>query len=201
VFALVLSGLPRAGLADVAVISAAAERHFARMPQVEIVSKIAGTCGADRLVNPDIAYCTSENRIILARAAAGSPTIGYKLAHLYGHAVQVRHGVATVALATIRARPKEEAALRADVTRQVECIAGVIHARSGLPPLSLMVLFREEPMTGSHWGRAPLRRGPRVSIGLSERDAWFQKGQEAGHPRVCSTVSFPADLVVRAFRQ
>ena len=143
----------------------------------------------------------SSNSIFITYDAMESPAGPYLLAHALGHAVQVRHGVADVALSTIRANRDNETALRKDVTRMVECIAGVLIARAGLPAPPLDQLFDLEPFTDSHWGRDPLRIGPQVTLGMAERNAWYQKGHAAGHPAACHTTLFSADLVVAAFRE
>jgi len=119
------------------------------------------------------------------------------LAHLYGHAVQVQHGVADFALGQIRQRRSEEAMLRGLVTRQVECIAGFIMARAGQDDVDLTTLFATEPFTDSHWGRDPLRIGPQVSIGLAVRADWFAIGQR-GDLAACGPGEFTADLLLEA---
>lgn len=178
----------------------AANASFDRMPTVTTVSTIGNTCGAGNGVNSQVVYCTTENTIFITNAAAAAPEGPYLLAHVYGHAVQVRHGVADVALRTITANRDREAELRMDVTRMVECIAGVILSGAATPQ-DLNALFTSEPFTGSHWGRSPLVQGPRVRLMLAERNRWLQKGFAAGEPSVCHTASFPADLVVTAFRR
>ncbi len=195
VFALMLwSG---AAVADpVADVAAAAAAAFDEMPRVQRVDQIAGRCGADATVNDQVAYCTTRNVIFLVSDGSVAP---YLVAHAYGHAVQVRHGVADFALAQIRARRSEEAMLRGLVARQVDCVAGFLMVQAGLPQASLMDWFEAEPFTGVHWGRHPLRVGPVVSIGLVERDAWFQIGQ-AGDLAACAPGEFTADLLVVALR-
>ncbi len=182
---------------DAQAVIDAANAAFDRMPVVEQVAVIEGRCGATAEVNKHVAYCTSENRIFLT---ATGPEAAYLLAHVYGHAVQVRHGVADVALRTIQRRRAEEATLRLDVTRMVECIAGVILHRAGVDQVDLTGMFATDPLSDSHWGRKPLSAGPRVTMTVAERNSWLQRGLAEGHPRVCGTVSFPADLVVAAFR-
>ena len=184
----------------VAEVAAAAQGAFANMPVVRRVDAIAGKCGADLQVNQRVAYCTSQNTIFLSRSAAARPEAAYQVAHLFGHAVQVQHGVADFALAEIRARRSEEATLRGYVARQVECIAGYLFWRAGLPEARLGDWMDQEPFTGSHWGRNPLRIGPQVSIGLGERDEWFQLGQ-AGDISACAPGEFTADLLVGALRE
>jgi hypothetical protein len=91
--------LGQAAAADpVAQVEAAAQAAFDRMPSVRRVDQIAGRCGADDSVNAVVAYCTTTNQILLARGAVASPQTPYMLAHVYGHAVQVQHGVADIAL-------------------------------------------------------------------------------------------------------
>lgn len=180
-------------------VAAAAADAFARMPAVVRVDQIEGRCGADRTVNGQVAYCTSRNQIFLTRDAADLPQAAYLVAHSYGHAVQVRHGVADFALAQIRTRRSEEAMLRGLVARQVDCIAGFLMERAGLPATSLTAWFPDEPFAGVHWGRDPLRIGPKVSVGLAARDEWFQIGQ-AGDLAACAPGEFTSDLLRDALR-
>lgn len=195
---ILLALLPQLASADpVQQVAEAAHAHFADLPQVQMVAAIPGQCGADEHVNSAAVYCTSDNTIYLAGRDAAAP---YRVAHLMGHAIQVRHGIADVALRRIRANRDSEPQLRRDVTRMVECLAGVIIARADLPTPDLAQLFESEPFSGSHWGRAPLTIGPQVSIGLNERALWLAKGAAAGTPAGCDTASFPADLAVQAFR-
>ena len=182
------------------MVELAAQQAFDDLPQVVRVEQIAGRCGADDTVNRTVAYCTSSNQILLANEASGDAQTPYMLAHVFGHAVQVRHGVADFALAQIRQRPTEEAMLRGLVTRQVECIAGFIMARAGQPQVALDTLFTEEPFTGSHWGRNPLRVGPDVTIGLPARAEWFAIGQ-AGDLAACAPGEFTADLLLQALNR
>ncbi|SEW08171.1 hypothetical protein SAMN04488515_0963 [Cognatiyoonia koreensis] len=184
---------------DLDRIMQSANRAFDRMPVLQRVEMIAGRCGADQTVNPAVAYCTSQNTIFASDAAATRPETAYLLAHTLGHAVQVNHGVADVALATINANRADEEALRGDVTRQVECIAGVIYSRAGLPLVDLADWFSREPLTDSHWGRDPLSIGPKVSIGLDVRNQWFARGYR-GQIADCATPRFGADLLIAAFK-
>ena len=186
-------------VADVALVGRAAERSFAAMPQVTFVDQISGQCGADLRVNSQIAYCTSRNEILMTNSAAKTPEAGYLLAHTFGHAVQVQHGVADIALRTIRDNPTLEADLRGYVARQVDCIAGVIYARSGLPKARLAQWRGDDPFDGPHWGRMPLSNGPRMGIGNQARDKWFQTGQN-GQLSACAVGVFGADLLLRADR-
>lgn len=185
---------------NAAQVHAAAVASFDRMPVLRRVGQIAGECGADESVNNDVVYCAANNIAYLTRDAAMQAEAGYLVAHVLGHATQIRHGVADVALATIQARRAEEVALRHDVTRQVECLAGVFYARAGLPAASLTDWFSTEPFTDSHWGRNPLTVGPKVTLGLAQRDAWFRKGQAATEPSVCATADFDAQLLIAAFQ-
>lgn len=177
----------------------AARLAFDGMPVVRRVDEIAGNCGADETVHPHVAYCTSRNQIFLTRDATALPEAAYLVAHSYGHAVQVRHGVADFALAQIRARRPEEEMLRGLVERQVDCIAGFLVARAGLPPASLTDWFLEDPFAGPHWGRDPLRIGPEVSVDLVTRDAWFAIGQ-GGDIAACAPGEFSSDLLVAALK-
>jgi len=181
----------------VVLVEQAARAAFDGLPMVRQVDQIAGQCGADDSVDPTAAYCTTTNQIFLARHAVDAPQTPYILAHLYGHAVQVRHGVADFALGQIRQRRAEEVMLRGLVTRQVECIAGFIVARAGVPQMDLNDLFSTEPFTASHWGRNPLQIGPEVSIGLAARADWFARGQQ-GDLATCAPGEFTADLLLDA---
>ncbi len=196
VLALLMAG-QAANANPVDQVAQAAKLAFDRLPQVRLVDQIAGNCGADDTVNQTVAYCTTQNRIFLVSAALDDPRAPYMLAHVFGHAVQVRHGVADFALAQIRQRRAEEDMLRGLVTRQAECIAGFIMARAGLPKVDLNALFREEPFTGSHWGRDPLHIGPEVSIGLDARAEWLDIGQQSDLS-ACGPGEFTADLLLEA---
>jgi predicted metalloprotease len=179
---------------------AAARASFDGMPRLRRVAAIAGECGADQHVNQDVAYCTTRNVVFLSDAAAARPEAPYLVAHVLGHAVQVRHGIADVALAQIRARRSEEPTLRGYVASQVECVAGFMMARAGQSGGSLADWFTDEPFTGTHWGRDPLRVGPQVAIGLAGRDAWFQRGQNAATLQDCAAGEFGAELLLRAYK-
>lgn len=181
-------------------VMAAANTSFDRMPRLQIVATISGACGADDSVNRDVAYCTTENVVYLSQAAAATPQAAYLVAHELGHAVQVQHGIADVALQEITRRRAEEATLRGYVASQVDCVAGFLYAKAGLPPASLASWFTNEPFTGTHWGRNPLRVGPQVQIGLAERDMWFQRGQAASDLSACAAGEFSADLLLRAYK-
>jgi len=194
---IVLAGVAKAD--PVADVAAAVNATFDRMPVIQRVAQIEGRCGADEHVNDVVAYCAPQNRVFLVSDAIGRPEAAYMLAHVMGHAAQIQHGVADVALATIRANRDQEDVLRADVTRQVECVAGVFYTRAGLPRADLTDWFSTEPFTGSHWGRDPLSVGPKVSIGLAERAAWFARGQ-GGDLAACATQSFGAELLIAAFK-
>ena len=185
------------GAADPAIdrLVAATQAAFPRAPAVVIGADVSGECGGGH-GKPAI-YCTSDNRIYL-RADLTGRAGAYALAHLYGHGLQVRYGVADLALAAIQADRAREAELRGMVTRQVECLAGMLVARAGLDLPPLTVFHTAEPFTGSHWGRRPVRAGPQVSIGLAARAEWFARGQAAGHPAVCDVGEMSADLIVAA---
>lgn len=192
---LILLILTGPAFANDVLIEAAAHKHFDKMPEVVRSDDISSVCGAARSANQDAVYCTSENRIYLRRDAQD---LSYKLAHLFGHAVQVNHGVADIALREVRARRDEEASLRAMVTRQVECIAGFLHKKASVPPR-----FTEgvEPFTGSHWGRNPLRIGPQVSIGAQTRMEWLSRGYGTGDLAACASGEIGAELLLKAFRE
>ncbi len=182
-------------------VVAAAERSFDQMPRVERVDQIAGHCGADATVDPHAVFCTSQNVIYRADAGQTEGQDLYFVAHLFGHAVQVRHGIADVALRTISANRDRETELRRDVERMVDCLAGVILSAAGVQDYNLEQEFAAEPFARPHWGRDPLSRGPWVELGLQERAIWLAKGLETQDPGVCDTDNFPADLAVAAFRR
>ncbi len=180
-------------------IGATAQSLYSKMPGVEIVDQITGECGATAAVNQRVAYCTSANTIFVARGVLDDPSIGYELAHQFGHAIFVQHGVADVALAAIRANRPKEAFLRGQVSRQIDCLAGVIYTRAGFSQAELVDWFKDEPFIGAHWGRNPLRVGPRASIGLAARNEWFVKGQMGAEPSVCAVPELPIELLVEPF--
>jgi predicted metalloprotease len=189
-----------AGHADlVSDVEQAAATAFRGMPRVVTVKTILGECGADAQVNDQVAYCTSRNVIFVSEEARDLPASAYMVAHLYGHAVQVRHGIADFALEQIRRRRDEEEMLRGLVARQVDCISGFLVARAGMTEVSLTDWFAEEPFAGTHWGRDPLRIGPQVSIGLGARDKWFQLGQ-GGDLAACAPGEFTSELLMTALR-
>ncbi len=176
------------------------------MPGVSLTSALRDVCGGDEGSDPYVIYCTSLNKIYvdakLSEKKMSDAEMGYRLAHAYGHAVQVRHGIADIALATIRANRAEETALRGMVTRQVECIAGVLMRRAyGKGVAGPAAWAGAEPFTGSHWGASPVARGPKVAIGLAERNAWFEKGRDSDDFASCAVGVFSADLILRAENQ
>ena len=181
-------------------IFAAAGGAFDRMPSLQVVDQIAGQCGANMAVNQQVAYCTTRNRVFLTTAARARPEAAYLVAHVLGHAVQVQHGVADIALREIRARRSEEPLLRSYVASQVDCLAGFFFRQAGLAPASLTEWFTAEPFTGTHWGRDPLRVGPRVATTLAARDAWFQRGQTAADLSACAAGEFGAELLLEAYK-
>jgi len=162
------------------------------------VPQIKGECGADDSVTDLAAYCTSSNEI-LVQAGQSEAAATYGVAHAYGHAVQVRHGVADIALREIRARRAEEPTLRGYVDRQVDCIAGFLVAAAGLGPMSLADIFKDDPFDDIHWGRDPLRVGPVMPVSLADRDVWFAKGQ-AGDIADCAVGEFGSELLVIAYQ-
>jgi hypothetical protein len=177
-----------------------ASRVFDRMPQLRIEPSIVGHCDADENVNADVIYCTTANVIVMSAAAQRSDRGPYQIAHLLGHAIQVRHGIADFALGQIRARRDEEVYLRGLVARQVECLAGMLYARAGLPAAQITDWFDEEPFAGRHWGRDPLTIGPQVSIGMDARNEWFVYGQTVTTPASCAVGELPAGPLVDAFK-
>jgi len=190
-----LAALSGPCLADDHLIEIAAQTSFNAMPRVERVSDVSTLCGSAGLANRDVIYCSSENTVYLRHGAAFP---SYKLAHVMGHAAQVKSGVADVALRTILQNRDQENALRGMVTRQVECIAGFFHARAGVELPDIVQLGRE-PFTGSHWGRNPMRNGPRVSIGMQARQDWLARGYAAETLADCSVGQMKADLLVAAY--
>ncbi len=189
--AFVLLGAPPVA-ADPALdrLIASTERAFSAVPPVVQRADIGAVCGGG--AQAPAVYCPSENRIFVR--AGAQP---YALAHVYGHALQVRYGIADIALRTIQANRPRETELRGMVTRQVECFAGMLMARAGLPPVDFGA-FPSEPFTGSHWGRNPVRDGPSVSIGAAARARWFDIGYQNAGPSVCSVDEMSAELVVSA---
>ncbi|MEL6640367.1 MAG: hypothetical protein AAFP98_03470 [Pseudomonadota bacterium] len=181
-------------------IFSAAARAFDRMPGLQVVDQIAGHCGANAAVNQEVAYCTTRNIVFLTAAARAKPQAPYLVAHVLGHAVQVQHGVADVALREIRSRRSEEPVLRGYVASQVDCLAGFFFKQAGLSPASLTAWYTAEPFTGTHWGRDPLRVGPQVAITLQARDAWFQQGQSASDLSACAAGEFGAELLLEAVK-
>lgn len=193
--------LPHPGLAQpISPVPEAAQDAFARLPVIETVPRIAGVCGADTRVHPVVAYCTTGNRILMVEGAAEPAVRDYLLAHAYGHGVQVQHGVADVALAEITRRPEDEMRLRGYVERQVDCIAGFILARAGVPLPDLTALFTTDPLDRPHWGRSPLRAGPHLPVPVAERAAWLATGYRQGLG-ACAVGEFSADLLLQALNR
>ena len=194
---IVISG--QAGAQDVVSrMETAARTSFAAMPNVRVVSQIYGSCGADGAVSLRVVYCTSSNQILVAADQLALPEIGYLLGHAFGHAVQVKHGVADVALRTIRSRRQDEVVLRGYVDRQVDCIAGFLVAKAGFDRGSLTDWMTDDPFDDIHWGRHPLRSGPVMSVPLVDRNVWFMLGQ-SGDLAVCAVGEFGADLLIAAY--
>jgi hypothetical protein len=183
----------------VAEVAKAADSAFDKMPTVVVVDRIAGKCGADANVNRDVAYCTTGNQIFVARDAYDTPKAPYLVAHSYGHAAQVQHGVADFALGQIRNRRSDEAMLRGFVERQVDCIAGFFISQADLPAMDLNDLFTQDPLSDVHWGRNPLRIGPVVGVELAARAEWFAIGQ-GGDLAACAPGEFTAELLLDALR-
>lgn len=180
-------------------VYATARALFPDLPEISDYINVDGVCGADETANDEILYCTSQNTIFIRLDSYVAPYEPYELAHVLGHAVQVQHGVADVALREITRRRDEEDKLRGWVTRQVECIAGFLFHKAELPYLDLRELYDAEPMTDRHWGRDPLSIGPRVSIGLEARAEWFDIGQQ-GDLNACAVGEFGSELLIKALR-
>lgn len=181
-------------------IDQAVRAVFTEMPDIEEVSEISGYCGATMTTNPDIIYCTNERRVYVRAGFWGEPQAPYALAHVMGHAAQVQHGVADRAFRAIQQSPQNEDALRSMVTRQVHCLAGVYYNRAGFVRTTLTSLYHREPFTKSYWGRDPVGRGPRVSIGMAPRNEWFLIGQGHGDPLQCSVEEVSAEPLARGLR-
>lgn len=171
---------------------------FPQAPPLVISGDVAAECGGGATAMG--VYCPSEGVVYLDARFVENTASPYVVAHLYGHALQVTYGVADIALAAIRADRSREAELRSMVTQQVECLAGVLIARSdiGLPPLD--ALYQSEPMTDAHWGANPVRNGPRVSIGLAARAAAFAEGRRHADPARCTVGEMSAALIDQADR-
>ena len=120
------------------------------------------------------------------------------LGHAFGYAVQVQHGVADVALHTIRARPEDEAVLRGYVDCQVDCIAGFLVAKAGYDRGSLVHWMANDPFGDIHWGRHPLKLRPVMPVPLVERNIWFMRGQ-LGNLAVCAVGEFGVNLLIAAY--
>jgi len=198
VFVFALLGGPAAADA-VDDVMAAAQARFAKMPSLVMVDQIAGQCGADDGVHLGVAYCTSKRQILMTEAARATPQAPYLVAHLLGHAIQVRHGVADVALATIRGDRRQEPLYRQNVEQMVDCIAGLLVFQAGLGPSNLTVWFDGDPFDGPHWGRNPLSEGPVVTLPLGMRNDWYRRGQ-GGYLAACATKVFPVDLLLEAYQ-
>lgn len=174
-----------------------AQSLFDRLPDAQVRSDYGAICGMGGNSNPGISYCTTDNLIYVSDNFAAGPFAAYEMAHVLGHAIQVRHGVADVALREISRRRDEEPALRGMVTRQVECVAGVLMVRAGEARADL-ARMTGEPFTRSHWGRNPLNEGPRVSIGLAARVEWYNIGYDAAEFAACSVGEMSSALIVAA---
>ena len=183
----------------IAGVVRAADRRFPRVPAVTLTSRIADLCGGDHDTSTFVRYCVRQNAIFVAAdldQRLPDAAAAYVVAHAYGHAIQVRYGLADRALAAIRADRSRERALRAMVTSQVECLAGLL-VGAALPDLrqGLPDWFTAEPFTGSHWGGGALAQGPKVSIGLETRDRWFRTGLRAGAVQSCAVGEMGVDLL------
>ena len=152
---------------------------FDDMPTIILLDEMDDRCGADEHTNPFARFCTTTNEIYLRRDE-DEDLLAYRVAHLMGHAAQVRHGIADIALREVRRRPDEEVTLRQMVERQVECLAGVFLAKAGFGPFDLRVFYISAPFEDAHWGRNPLRVGPKVSMSLEERAEWVLRGAKQG---------------------
>lgn len=191
----ILGAAPAAAQSTLERLMASTQASFPRAPAVRIMADVSDVCGGGVIGNA--AYCTTDNTIYL-KVEGVEGRDAYTLAHLYGHGLQVRYGIADLALNAILANRDREAALRGMVTRQVECLAGFLVSRAGIEPPAIADLFETEPMTGAHWGRRPVSAGPEVSIGLEVRTDWFARGVKAASALDCSVEEVPADLIAQA---
>ena len=173
---------------------------FGETPRVEQFAKGETPCGMGRQSNPHVGYCASDRTLYLVDDIQTHPEATYEVAHVLGHYLQIRYGVADIALREISARRDEEDALRSMVTRQVECLAGVMMAMADQPFVDLRDMFEDEHMTDAHWGRAPINSGPRVSIGRDARAQWYRRGYDTANVAACTVEEMSADLLVRALR-
>lgn len=187
-------------IADPIAVHDTARALFGQIPSVEERVDLNAACGGGRNSNPHIGYCATQNLIFVSEDFSMRPQAPYEMAHVLGHAIQVRHGIADVALRAIRNSRSEEAALRGMVTRQVECVAGVLMALAGLARADLPQLFIGEPFTDAHWGRQPINSGPRITIGLTARAQWYDIGYTARDFEVCSVGEMSSVLIVAALR-
>lgn len=186
--------------ADYLNVYTTANALFDRLPALEVAEDFNAACGGGRNTNEHIYYCTTHNTIFVSEAFPLRPQGTYEIAHVLGHAIQVRHGVADVALNAIRNRRDEEDALRGMVTRQVECVAGVLMAQAGEHEAGPGRMFSREPFTAAHWGRSPVNTGPRVSIGMLARQDWYTIGYASRDFASCSVGEMSSDLIVEALR-
>ncbi|SLN15606.1 neutral zinc metallopeptidase [Pseudooctadecabacter jejudonensis] len=196
IFALTFCATPV--VADPYAVVDTARAMFDRMPEVQMADPLAAQCGAGAQTNPQVFYCTSDNTIYHGPDFPTRPQAGYEMAHLLGHAVQVQHGVADVALRTITRNRDREAELRGMVERQVNCIAGVLMARAGQPGLDIATAFDGEPFQNAHWGRSPVDDGPHLPIGVAAVQEWLDRGYQAQDVSVCAVGEFGSELLVEA---
>lgn len=177
-------------------VEAASRALFDDLPQIVLMEQMDDRCGADHTTNPHARFCTTRNEIYLRRDE-DEDKLAYRVAHLMGHAAQVRHGIADIALREVRRRPDEEVALRLMVTAQVECLAGVYLAKAGFGAFDLRVFYRDPPFQDAHWGRNPLRVGPVVSMSLEDRADWVLRGATQGIT-ACSAGEIDVQVLLNA---
>ncbi|MCY4180168.1 MAG: hypothetical protein OXD48_07830, partial [Litoreibacter sp.] len=72
-----------------------------------------------------------------------------------------------------------------------------LYAQAGGSAFEIKAHYREEPLTRSYWGRNPLSLGPRVSIGISARQEWFDIGLK-GDLAACAPGEFGSELLLEA---
>lgn len=195
---IVLLALTSPAAADPLELLTGARTVLPNQPRLVKFAEGEQPCGMGRGSNEYIGFCASLRAIYYRNDFATRPQAAYEMAHVMGHYYQVRYGVADVALREIRNRRDEEVALRALVTQQVECVAGVLMSRAGLAFVPLDQMYASEPFTDAHWGAQPLRAGPKVSIGMPLRAAAYANGYRSSDIAACGYGEMTADILVNA---
>lgn len=178
--------------AAIAPVVERAQQGFRRMPQVRLTSALADICGADADTQTGAIFCTSLNAIYVDADLArdlGPGAAAYFVAHLFGHALQLRHGTPPKA-------GDDEALARAEA--QADCIAGHLLAASGAARVRLADWFDDDPLEDVHWGADPLAGAMSVSLTLAARDAAFRAGEDAEGIAACSAPGLDEAALARA---